>query len=234
MKIIWKKFKLSIITVAYLLFLLAVIFFFAKPFMGKIKEKADNVQKKILDNQIDREKIEKIPQMQETEKNIQEKSDVLNVILNHDEEVEFIKKLETLADLTGNRMTLTVEDPDIATSSKTVKKPNSKKDDKKGILESLSYDSYVSMQINLEGDYLSLINFVNKLENFQYYVNIISLDSKKNVEIDGNNNSTVPISSDIFSAPTSSSQPPSSQGPKTEKEKNILSSTINVVVYTKK
>jgi hypothetical protein len=235
MKEVWKKFKLSIITITYLLLLLAIIFFFAKPFMGKIEEKADNIQKKTLDNQIDREKIGNISQMEETEKNIQKKNDMLNVFLSNDKEVEFIKKLENLADQTGNRMALTIDDANAAITAKNAKKPSAKKDDKKGILESLSYDSYVSMRINLEGNYLGLINFVNKLENFQYYVNIISLESKKSVEIKDNKNSdAASTNSDIFSAPASSSQQSFPEEPETKKEKDILSSTINVVVYTKK
>jgi hypothetical protein len=232
MKEIWKKHKLSIATLAFLALLLAMILFLAVPFIKKIKEKADNVQKKILDNQIDRERIEKIPQMGDTQKVINEKRGEIDVILNHEDEVEFIKKLEALADQTGNKMTLTVNEPKAGSPAVPKAKAIG---EKKGILDSLSYDKYVSIQINLEGDYLGLVDFLSKLENFKYYVNVISLESKKNIEVvDGGAGDAMPRNGDIFSAPGSVSAPKSvSEGEISKREKDVLSSTINIIVYTK-
>lgn len=229
MKEILEKYKILITTLVFLMLLLAVMFFIAGPFVNKIKEKADNIQKKKLDNQMDRERIVKIPQMEETQKIIQENSSMINVILNHDDEVEFIKELEKIAEETENKMTLSVDEK---TSNSKPKIENDKEDKKKGILNSLSYNNYISIKVIIEGNYLGFMNFMNKLENFKYYVNIISLDLKKSVEAKGNTDTSRDGS--IFSAPSSETlQKNTSEENISRKEKDTLLSTINIIVYTK-
>jgi hypothetical protein len=235
MKEIWKKYKLSITTLVFLVLLLALIFFLANPLVKRTKEKADDIQKKMLDNQVDREKVGRISQMEETDKSIRGKSGEIDAVLSRDDEVEFIKKLEKVADETGNAMTLVVDD----INANSVARPRAsagKKDGEKSILESLSCDSYISMKINLEGNYTGLINFLNKLENFEHYVNIISLESRKSAEVSEEEVAVeTPINGDIFSVPQSNASPNSVLQKKiSKKEKDILSSTINIIVYTKK
>lgn len=233
MKKIWKNNKLIIVISIYCLALLLVIFFLAVPFSKKIKEKADNIQKKIIDNQIDKERIGKIPQMDEANELIESKKEELDFMMGTDDEVEFIEKLESLAEETGNKMTIKIDDPTVS-DSKAKKTSNSKKNEKKTIKESLLYDNYVSMEINLTGEYSGLVNFIRKLENFKYYVNVISIESKKEVEISENKVSPeIPKSTSLFSGAgmRSSVQPKSEEIRK--KEKDVLASVINIIVYKK-
>lgn len=226
MKKIWGAHKLAIIIISFLALLFLVMFFLARPLVNDIKNKADDIQKKIIDNDISRKRVGKIPEMEKADKLFRSKESELNVILDPNNEFEFIKKLEAMADETGNEMTLKVNDPNDAKNVKT-----NKKDEKKGIKESLAYTSYISVEINLVGDYLELINFVHKLENFSYYANIISIDSKKIAEVSENK---------VDSAKTESTNPfaaPSLPGPQErieKKEKDVIKSILNVVIYTKK
>ncbi len=231
MKEIFKKYKILIVTLTFLVLLLTIIFFVAKPFVNRIKEKADNIQKKKLDNQMDKKRIVQIPEMEEDEKNILGNEEEIDVILNHNGEVEFIKKLEEIAEQTGNKMTLNVDEK---TANSKVKADGRKDDKEKSILNNLSYGDYINIKITLEGNYLEFINFINKLENFRYYVNIISLDLKKNVKITEGINSEAPKSGSIFSAPNPESLPKNElEKVISKKEKDTLLSTINIIVYIK-
>jgi hypothetical protein len=91
------------------------------------------------------------------------------------------------------------------------------------------------MQISLTGSYSELVNFIHKLENGSYYVNIISLESKKSVQVEEKSaTASPPADAGIFSVPASPSPFQPAQQPKTDKtEKDIINSVINVIIYTK-
>lgn len=230
MKKIWKSHKLAIIIIGYCLVVFLVLFFLAVPFIKKIEEKADNIQKEKINNEINRERIEKISQMEEIDKLIQSKNEELNVILDLEDEVGFIKDLESLAEETGNKMSIKIEDLEKNSDAKSKKSSSEKKKDKKTIRESLSYDSYIFMVINLEGNYQEMLDFVHKLENFKRYVNIISVEIKKETEFESVSAPPVVQNPSIFSVST----PKSDERLIEKKEKNILLSTINIIVYKKK
>jgi len=231
MKEIWKNHKLAIIAAGYCLAVFLALFFLVSPFIGRIKEKADNIQRKKIDNEISKERIEKIPQMEEIDKLIQSKSDELDVMLDSEDEVEFIEDLEGIAEATGNKMAIKINDLEKASDVKAKKNSSEKKNEKKTIKENLSYDSYISMEISLEGNYQEMLDFVRKLENFNSYVNIISIELKKETEVKNNPKPSVSQNPSMFSV----LQPrPNEKSVEEKIEKNFLSSKIGIIVYKKK
>ncbi len=126
MKNIWKKHKLKMIVVAYFIGIFLVAQFVIRPMVGKTKDKADDIQKKLIDMQEDKGRLDKIPEMKDASGLIQEKKESLDVILVSEKEVDFIKKLESLADETGNKIALKIEeavaDPKKANDKKKPKK----------------------------------------------------------------------------------------------------------------
>jgi hypothetical protein len=141
MKNIWENKRISIIIAVFLILLFLTVFFLAVPFVSKIKEKADNIQKKLMDIQVSKDRISKIPQMEEIDRAYESKKNELDVVLDVKDQVEFIKKLEALADETGNKMALKVDESGNAPNSQAKKTNAAKKDEKKGIKDSLAYDS---------------------------------------------------------------------------------------------
>ncbi len=230
MKNIWKKHKLKMIVVAYFIGIFLVAQFVIRPMVGKTKDKADDIQKKLIDMQEDKGRLDKIPEMKDASGLIQEKKESLDVILVSEKEVDFIKKLESLADETGNKIALKIEEA-VADPKKANDK---KKPEEKGIKDDLSHKDFISMQINLKGNYASLVNFIKKLENFTYYVNIVSLDIKKEKEVLENKISSQPSSEIGVFHPVSESTPKSDQEKVEKKEKEILNSVLYVVIYIKK
>lgn len=225
MSAFWKKYKIKIIILAYIVAIFSLIRFVTVPFVGKIKEKSDSIQERIINSRISEIRIGEIPDMEETLENYQNNSKALEVILNIEKEVDFIKRVESIADATGNRITLSVENSNVNQNKK-----NAPAGKEKTIKDSLKYSTYVPMDINLNGDYPSLVNFINKLENSDYYVNIISIRSEKVTEEVSSQSEEVPVG-DIFSVPVSFEN--ANPGPQEIKNKReILNSEIKIIIYT--
>jgi hypothetical protein len=188
---------------------------------------ADKVQEKILDNQIFEKRLGKIPEMDKERNYFQDNKSSLEVSLDPDEKVSFIKKLESLADITENRVLIKVVEEENKISDKP--KPSSaKKGAEPGIKEKLVYTNYFSLELNIRGEYKNLVNFVHRIENTYNYVNIISLEIKKEKEKDAQNASGLDAM-DVFLAQPSVS---GTGNPKAE-DKEILNSKLNVIVYTR-
>ncbi|NTU66916.1 MAG: hypothetical protein HGB08_03265 [Candidatus Moranbacteria bacterium] len=226
MKEFWIKNKLAIVIIAYIALIVPGSYFSAKLLLGKIADTADSIQEGILDDQLRKSKIGDIPRMEEISKNIAQNSDATASIIDESMEIDFIKSLETLADDTGNEITLSVDDPekDKATQKATT---NSKdKQTEKGIKDSLSHSKFISLNIMLSGSYESMVDFVHKLENDRYYVNVISIDSRKDQRQAGSSNQG---NGSIFISSGRNDELGDSPSEKDDSEK--LTTTLKAVVY---
>lgn len=231
MKNIWEKHKIKLILFFYLIIMIIFAGQAVFPMADGIRRKADNIQERLIDNEINKSRVSKIPEMEEAYSFFQGRKEATEVILKKDEEVDFIKEIEQIAEGTGNAISLkVVETKDKKTSAKSSDK---KKDEEKGIEESLSYGDYIPMQITLKGNYSSLVNFIRRLENYHYYVNVLSMECKKETEViekkEQKNDGVIPAAPNLFSS-TSLPSDPSSE--KYSKER--LSSVLNVAIYNKK
>ena len=219
MKNIWEKFKAPIIIISYIIIVALLVYFVFLPYLSRIKDKSDEVEAKILDSQIRQSELAKLPEMGKDYADYQANSDAFNVIIGKADEVPFIKKLESLANQTGNKITMTIFDQPVSAPSGGAKKNSSP-----SIKDQLAYNNYISMKINLVGDYPALVNFINKLENGYFYVNILSITLKKDVESSADSNNM----NDIFS-PSSDKKNTAGQQPG-----EIIDSALDVAIYLKK
>jgi hypothetical protein len=233
MKEFWKNHKATIIILGYIIAAAFCIYFFFMPLLARIKAKSDDIQGMIIDSQLRKTSLDKVSVMKNDFEELQEKSEALDVVLSKGDQVNFIKSLESLAQDTKNKISLKIDQSEpvkgVAKGGNDSKptSSNSKKTEKT-IKESLAYTSFVSMRINIEGDYGSL--FINKLENGQYYVNILSIDSKKKVAAEEDAVTEGSSYGDIFSPDNLSM----GERPETKKENKIINTTLDVVVYLKK
>lgn len=230
----WKKYKFWLIIAILALFAAALFFLAISPLIRKTRAVADLIQEKIIDSQVSQSRISKIPEMKDAQNLIQEKEASFKVILDENNEVDFIKKLEAMADETGNKIELKITDNPAA--AKTGAQPqapirpeaaNNKKIDPDDIMANLPYDKYIVVQINLEGNYPQLLNFVHKLENMDYYVNVISISAKKSAR----EQKSQTAGTENYSLFGNSA---GSGAPKIAAEKEIIKSTLSAVVYLKK
>jgi hypothetical protein len=218
MNAIWKKYNIPLNIAGFLAVLVLVLFFAILPLQKSIQKNSDEIQMKIIDDNISKSRISKIPEMEKVEASFAENKENLNIILNSNNEVDFIKKIEALAEETGNKIDLTIDDP----ASKN-QKPAAVSKDQADIKNNLPYSKYLSIQINLEGDYAGTLNFIHKLENMNYYVNIISLNMVRDIQDQASTNSgnISPFKANI----------PGANNDAGKAKDNILKSNLGVIVY---
>ncbi len=225
MKIIWLKYKIIIIILIYLLVAGLLMFFLGMPLIHKIKNKSNQIQEDLIDQKIKQSRLSKLPCMKNDLIEYQNKSKDLAVLFDSGNEVEFIEDIEAIADKTGNSIKLKIGDP-VNTSKITKPKKNKLT---KNILSDITYKKYFPMQINLQGNYVGLVNFIYQLENFKFYINVVSIDSKKQKVVSNINQMNTDSTNGIFSL---KSQKRQNEITKNEK-KEILNSDIKVLVYLK-
>lgn len=216
MKDFWKKYKLWVNIILYFAAIAAVFLLIIKPLLLGIQEKSDEIEKVKIDNQISQERIAKLPEMGELHTVFAQEQKNLNVVLDQNNSVDFIKKLELLAQETGNKISLKIDDGSAAAKSANDSKAVKGKKDAESIMSNLPTENYLSMEITLEGKYENFIQFLYKLENLNYYVNVVSLSLAKETVDDSGGNSGL--------------------SPNQEKNialKDILVSSLKIIVYIK-
>jgi hypothetical protein len=247
MKIFWRKYKIVISIGAFLLIAPPLFYWTTLFALEKIQSKADKIQEKIIDANLDKLKIEKIPKMEEVDAEFEKNKDSVGIILDSSSKVDFIRYIESLSEETNNEIEIKVlnenqnsplakEKARLAAEeeARLTKKDNPGKKDisgeeKKSIEDQLLYKKYISVQIDLTGDYDGFLNFVHKLENNKYYMNILSFNLQKIFvsEEDSIKNQNY-SSNGIFLSPTSEMDVGETEDDKGEP---ILKSSLNIIVY---
>lgn len=219
MKEFWMKNKLSLTIAGYGLVFLAVIYFLALPLIAKIRTTSQQIQEKIVDQKIEDMKLGNLPQMEKDWEDYKSQKNSTDVLLSPGSEISFIESIDSIAQKSGNIIDLKIGDQVDPKEIEKIKANAKKNKEQKGVMDEISYTNYFPMQINLRGDYQNLLKFIHLLENQHFYVNIISINSKKQtVESVSSGNSNV------FSA----------EKKENENNKEILTSAISAIVYTQK
>lgn len=224
MKPFWKKHKIKLVLIAYAVTIAVSVRFIAVPLISGLKNKADRIQEKMIDSQVDRSRLNKIGDMEKDFQKCESQRGAIEVILDDRDKVDFITKLETIAQETGNVISLQIDEGSLGANSK----PAASKKKTEDIKDRLSYTDFISMQINLEGDYSNLVSFLHKLENTANYVNILSIDVKKTDKIEENEIKS-PAPAGVFPDATSIIEKQIEK-----KEVEFLKSTLSAVIYVKK
>ena len=212
MKDIWKKYKLLITSFIYLIIIFLLFVFVVSPLIDNVKKNSDDIERGKIDNEINRERISKLPEMKDGYAAFEQEKNNLEVVLDQNNSVDFIKKMELLAEETGNKISLTIEDNfDASKSAKSAKNEKSDADD---IRAGLPSNKYLLMKLSLEGTYDGLTRFLYRLENMDYYVNVISLNMSKETVESEQKSAIMNKENEII-------------------EKNILVSELEIAVYTK-
>ena len=244
MRAFWKKYDIWISSVFFAALLCVIVFFVIMPMEKEIQTSEDNIQQKMEDDSLNLERIAKIPDMEKASVSFEENKSNLDIMLNGDNEVDFIKEMEALAQETGNKIDLKIEDNNRQTSTSATQVQNdsqgdtgasgntapSVKKDPNDILANLPYGKYLMFQISLEGDYASALEFIHKVENMNYYVNVISINMARGID-EASGGNTVRTDS----APSLFSSGDNSQGNDSQSlGVPVLKSTLEAIIYLHK
>jgi len=224
---IWKKYDILLNVTIFLVTVLALIYFVVLPMKQAVFVSSDELKKKKIDNELDTERLSRIPEMDKTHLLISSKRDNLNVILNKDGGYDLIKRIESLAAETDNKIEIpSTGVKEVSLDEKNAVVGGGKKEEGEK-LDELAM-RHLLVEINLSGTYSQMVNFLNKLENMNYAVSVVSLDLKKELAVDETTEEEKASSnSDLFgSAPVVLQR---EEKPDTD----ILESKINIIVYLK-
>lgn len=213
---------MAVIVSAYIVAVVLLIYFLAVPAVLKIGTVSDQIQEKLLDQEIIENRLGKLPQMEEDWRSYDSQRDSLETVLGADSEIGFIESIESIADKTGNIISLNIgSSADPQEISKIKRAIKGKDAEQKGILDEIAYMNYFPMQIKLKGNYAGLVNFIRMLENSRFYVNVISVETKKEV---------LDVSEEAKDNPFSQNADETAEK---KNKKEIINTDINAIVYTK-
>jgi len=213
MKDFLRVYKIQVIVGIYLVIFAAFFYFFCLPIVAEINSKADEIQQKKIDSEINEKRLADVPVMEENFGKFKENENSFTMLIEPNSEVELIKELEALAAQTNNKIEFKIQDP---ADGKTAVKQKAVEG---SVKSKLSYTNYLSMQIAIEGNYANLLSFIHKLENYKKTINVMSVSSeKKEPDVPVNN----PNPFDVTVAK------------KGLTGKEVINSILDIVVYIKK
>lgn len=213
MKDFFKKYNIQSIISIYIVVVFVAFYFLVMPTINEIRDTANKINQEKIAGELREEQLMTVSTMEDNYNKFKENEDSFNIVIDPKNEVELIKELERIAEQTGNKIELKIqEDGDT--------KPKTKQKAVEGdIKDSLKNSNYLSILIAIEGDHASLINFINKIENYKKTINIISISSEKKEINYENNSNPASVTAAI----------------KTGMEnKEVINSIFDVVVYIKK
>lgn len=175
MKNVWSKYKFIITIAVYAVLVVVFMYYAVRPLVKSIRLRAYQSQAKFIDREIEKAQIDRLPEIKKEWSEYESRQSVMNVILSQPDQVKFIEGVEMIAQTSGNKITLKIED-----GSKNISFAAKSKE----IMNEVAYPDYFPIEISLEGNYDGLVNFMHLLENNQFYVDVIAISSKKNITDD--------------------------------------------------
>lgn len=226
MRNFWKKYKEYIIIFLYLVFIWVLFDFVVKPLIQDIIDNADNIQKITLNHEIRKKRLEELPKLKEQFDFIQKEEGNIQVLISREQAVSLIEKLEKLSTDTQNEILMQIEEE----PEKSKKNVENKKE--KTLIENLPSDKYLRIKIRVSGKFGNLVTFIQKLENLEYFSDVLS------VQISNNESGSFDQSSQMSQAHSVAANPfinsnSSGQEESNEKQEAKINSTLDVVFYLK-
>jgi len=176
MKNFFKKQREIITILIYVGVVLVLIYFVILPLLSKIKNINDQIQEGGMKQELVKQQLAELPKIQQQYNVLQKNEGLIDVLLNEEEAVVLIERLEKLAQDSGNKIEISVQNPQLKKSTATV--PGKINADNV-LVSALPSTDYLQMQILLTGDYNKAVDFIGKLENIEYYSDIIGIRIKQ-------------------------------------------------------
>ena len=217
-----KKNKIYFLVATYSLVLVAVYFFTVNPLFSQIKNKNIEIQEKVANQESKKEKISKLPAFKSQFEKVKNNEEKIKIGADSNNMVLLLEKIEKISDETGNKVKIEIAEKGVKEKKQSSdSKDDSSKKEKAQITEKLPIDRYMTININLLGNYQNFVDFVRKLENLDYYSDIISIKISKE-------------SLKSFDSNPFESSGLESARKESEEVKDQISSVISVVFYLEK
>lgn len=227
MKNFFKKQREPLALIVYALLVFAIVWGVVFPLLGKIDFVKNKIQEENLRQQGSRERLSELPKIRNQFSELEKNESSLDVLLDKNNAVVLIEKLEKIADDSGDKITISVQDQ---TTLKTppVTAQNSKDN---ALVNALPSKNYLQLRIALTGDFNSINKFVKSLESFEYYCDIIGMQIKTS-DTTSSNLPTVADNSGMLD-PFAGSGKTNAVKSTSSSTGNNLSAILDVVFYSK-
>jgi Tfp pilus assembly protein PilO len=225
MKEFIKKYKVIVAIAAYVVLIAGLFYFVVGRIVTKIQGVGDQIVQQDLAAQSKQQQVNEIPKMQQQFDEISSKNDVLsNMFLNKNDAVKLIEQVEDLAKQCQVSVDISVQDNQVAPKPQAPATPGASPT----VVGSLPGSNYLKFTFNLKGSYNNIVEFMSRLENMQYYADIISMDIKQNTEID---TTSPPASGSGVLNPFANSPTSKTQTANTPPKGGYISAALDVVFY---
>lgn len=195
--------------------------------------------------------IKRLPELQAQYDVILANEQTLDILITEDEVVDFVKTVEGLAKVQNITLNITSKDGGkMSEPKKVVAKPKSVssgsadladektsvKESPVSIMDSVPYDRYLSLSIEVEGSYRDVVAFLGRLETLPFGLDVIGIEVKMKAK-EGDRESSRPLSPSNPFAVLGDAKEISVQQPLPEgliQGEDTLEAVFDVLVYVKK
>jgi Tfp pilus assembly protein PilO len=179
MKDFIKQRKEIFLLVTFAIVFIGLVYGAIIPLLRKIDDTRNKTQEELLNQEAKRSRLSELPSIKKQFDLLQESNDnVMGILVDRNKAVELIERLEKTAQETKNEITISIADKQPQQTTKS-SQSSSKNNDANSLLGALPSSEFLRMTLNLNGTYSSVVDFVSKLENMDYYSDIVSFSIKQ-------------------------------------------------------
>lgn len=230
---IFKKQREVFAILVFIGIIFALAYFVIRPLLLRIDNINNQMQEDAARQENRQKQIAELPKIQQQYQTLQNSEDLSSVLLNKQDAVFLIEKLELLAADTKNEITISVQDAKPVEAPKATASNKGKAETEKNILNDLPNKNYLQMKITLNGSYSAIINFVKSLEKFEYYADIVSLQINKGENQDSRSNSSVSTFDSVNPFSSNEQDVPELTEENTSELKKPITASLDTVFYTR-
>ena len=174
-KNIWIKYKEYILVLIYIAILFALFCFIIRPLVQRIDYNANLIQEKITTHENFKKKLKMLSTNEEQIQAIEKDESKMKVFISKDQEITLIEKIEKIAEETGNGISIEAVDDKNTISKAKISSSKAKEESKDNLKINTDNNDFVKFRITISGKYTNSVNFIRKIENMEYWSDIISL-----------------------------------------------------------
>lgn len=177
MKNIWGKYKEYILVLAFIAILFALFYFVIRPLVNGIDYNANLIQEKMTLEDSFKRKLGMVATYKEQVAAIDKDESKMGVLISPDQEVTLIERIEKIAEVTNNKISIEAVDDKSANSGAKAKAvpANGKGGNNDDLKINPGNNDYVKFRITASGNYNDLIGFIKKIENMEYWSDVTTL-----------------------------------------------------------
>ena len=220
-----QKQREAITIFTYIGIFIVLIYFVVLPLIKRINSVKDQIQEEHVKQEIKQQQINELPKMEEQYNVLKNNEESVDVLLDKNNAVVLIEKLEKLAQDSNNKISISIQD--VATQKDPTTVISNKTNTDNDLIKNLPSTNYLQMKITLDGDYNAIMRFTQSLESFEYYCDIVAIQIKQKEENNkpAETGTVNPFNSGLSINPDQLSN---------FNNKNLEEASLDVVFYTKK